>query len=135
MNKKFLKVITVLMLIITLTMANFVLICADAVTYAASSVGKDNCTISAYFIDENGNKNDKLETSISNENIKLGLDIKVSDQGYFNGEISLNNSNFQLNTNVQNEHINSISENKITLNQINAGDTIALELAIEPIKR
>ena len=134
MNKKFLKVITVLMLIITLTMANFVLICADAVTYAASSVGKDNCTISAYFIDENGNKNDKLETSISNENIKLGLDIKVSDQGYFNGEISLNNSNFKLNTNVQNEHINSISENKITLNQINAGDTIALELAIEPIK-
>ena len=44
MNQKILKSITVLMLVITLTMANFVLLCADVVTYAADAINADKST-------------------------------------------------------------------------------------------
>ena len=44
MNQKILKIITVLMLVITLTMANFVLLCADVVTYAADAINADKST-------------------------------------------------------------------------------------------
>ena len=44
MNQKILKIITVLMLVVTLTMANFVLLCADVVTYAADAINADKST-------------------------------------------------------------------------------------------
>lgn len=104
------------------------------VALAADSIEKNNVSMNVYFIDENGNKTNKLETSMSNQNLKLWLDIKVSEQGYFNGEIQLNNNNFKLNTEVSNENINSITENSIVLNQINAGDEVIIELVIQPIR-
>ena len=47
MNQKVLKIITVLMLIATLTMANFVLLCADVVSYAIDAVNTEKriCSI------------------------------------------------------------------------------------------
>lgn len=104
------------------------------ISLAADSMEKDNVMMSAYFIDENGNKIDRLETSMQNQNLKLGLNLKVSEQGYFNGEIQLNNNNFKLNTEISNEHINEITENSIVLNQINAGDDVIIEVGIQPIR-
>ena len=61
MNQKILKIVTVLMIIDTLTMANFVLLCANVVSYALDTINADKSTnhkyveFMAYFKDENEN--------------------------------------------------------------------------------
>ena len=59
MNQKVLKIITVLMLIATLTMANFVLLCADVVSYAIDAVNTEKST--NHEADGNGVKYSTLD--------------------------------------------------------------------------
>ena len=63
MNQKVLKIITVLMLIATLTMANFVFVGAGLVTYAAEDVSTNNKNVEFEigFEDENGKMNKSLK--------------------------------------------------------------------------
>ena len=58
MNQKILKIIIVLMLVVTLTMANFVLLCAYVVTYAADTINADKST---------NNKNVEFTTYLKND--------------------------------------------------------------------
>ena len=76
MKQKTLQVITALLLIVTLTMANFLLLCVDVVSYAAEQVSLDkktnhkNIEFMAYFKDENGGRTDKLDATTTDNNLK-----------------------------------------------------------------
>ena len=140
MKQKILKIMTVIMLIMTLTLANFLLLCVDVISYAIDATNIDmstnhkNIEFMAYFEDEKGNKTTSLETVMNNNDLKLNLQISVKKEGYFNGAISLETSNFIFNTDVVNADIKTISENTISLNQINAGDTKNIEVPISIIR-
>ena len=137
MNQKVLKIITVLMLIATLTMANFVLLCADVVSYAIDAVNTEKSTNNknvefvAYLKNENGEKVNSLDAKMNAEDLKLYFQITVKQEGLFNGNIVLSDANFKFKTDFSDNSINRIEENKIYLNQINAGETKEIEVGIQ----
>ena len=119
MKSKLMKVITVMLLLVTLTMINFVYVGVGFISVAAERSSTNH-------------KNIEFTSELKNENI-LTLTVAVKNEGYFNGEITLENSNFKL-KNISSEYVNKIEGNKITLNQINAGTTASFDVEIEPIK-
>ena len=119
MKRKIMKLVTVMLLLITLTMINFIYVGVGFVSLAAESVSTNH-------------RNIEYTAELKSENL-LTLNVTVKNEGYFNGEITLENSNFTL-KNSSSEFVNKIEGNKITLNQINAGSTASFDVEIEPVK-
>ena len=140
MKQKFLQVITSILLIITMTIANFLLICVNVVSYAADVINADKSTnhknveFMAYFKDENGNKVTEKSEATNNENLKLYFEVSVNREGYFNGKISLKDANFTIKTDILSDSVNKIENNIIYLNQIKAGETKEIEVNIDILK-
>ena len=137
MKQKIMKIITVIMLIITLTMVNVIMLCANAVTYAIETVNAEKSTshknveFMAYFKDANGNKITEEEAEMNREDLKMYFQIAVKQEGYYNGSIEIKDANFKFKKEKTNEIIKEIEENKISLKQINAGETREIEVGIE----
>lgn len=123
MKKDLLKPIVAILLIITLTMANFILLGVNAVSYAANTLSQGTKT---------NNENVTFDAYLENE--KLYMQVSVKNDGYFNGTIALENGNFKLKNEVLSDKINKIEGNTITLKQINSGATAEIEVGIEAIK-
>lgn len=105
-------------------------------SYAATAdneTNNKNIEFSAYFKNENNEHVDKISQSIKNTSIKLYAGIKVKNDGYFNGSIQISDSNFKVKNNILSKYVEKIEENKISLNQINAGESVEIELEVEPI--
>ena len=137
MKQRIFQVITSLLLIITLTMANFLLLCVDVVALAADEINADKSTnhknieFMAYFKDEKGNKITEIDSYANSDNLKLYFQISVKQEGYFVGNIVLNNSNFKFKTDILSNEINKIENNVVYLNQINAGESKEIKIGIE----
>ena len=119
MKSKIMKLVTVMLLLITLTMINFIYVGVGFISLAAEDVSTNH-------------RNIEYTAELKSENL-LTLSVTVKNEGYFNGEITLENSNFTL-KNSSSEYVNKIEGNKITLNQINAGSTASFDVEIEPVK-
>ena len=122
--------------ILALTISNFMFVGNAAVSYAIeiAKTNSSNVNFSTYFLDANGEKVDALEEDINKNDQYLYVDISVKNEGYFNGIIKLENNNFNLKPEVLSPEISKITENVVTLNQINAGTTATIKLGIEAIK-
>ena len=81
-----------------------------------------------------GNKVSTYSSKTTDTDLKLYLSVSVKQEGYFNGAITLKNSNFKFKTDLKNDKISDITENSVSLNQINAGDSVELEIKAETIK-
>lgn len=134
MKSKIFKISVVILLIMTLTMTNFIFLGSSLISYAADNVATNhkNIEFSAYFKDSNGNKTTTLERTMDMQDISLYLSINVNKEGFFMGEVELSNSNFDL-VSSQSEYVSEIAENKIYLNQINAGTSLEIEVKVKPI--
>ena len=119
MRSKVFKIVVAILLVMTLTMVNFIYVGAGIVSYAAEDISTNH-------------RNVEFTTELKNENT-LTLQINVKNEGYFNGEVTLENSNFRLKSS-QSEYVNKVEDNKITLNQINAGTVAQIDVEIEQIK-
>ena len=136
MERKILKKLLVIILIIMLTATDFFWLGSGIISYAANSdnsTNNENIEFSTYFKNEKGEKIDTLTESIKKQDLKLYAQITVKNEGYFNGSIEIVNSNFNIKNNILSDSILSIEGNKVNLNQINAGSTVEIELDIEPI--
>lgn len=120
MKNKILKLITVLVLLTTLTMINFIYVGVGLISFAVSSM-------------ETNHQNVEFDARLKDNSI-LELEINVKKEGYFNGEITLENSGFELKS-VKNQYVNKIEGNTIKLNQLNAEDNIKIEIEVEPIRK
>ena len=126
MKKRILQAITALMLIMTLTMANFLLICANAVSYAADEffagqkTNHQNVEFTAYFKDKDGKEKSEEDAYTNSEDLKLYFRIAVKQEGMFNGTIAIKDANFKFVKNYSDNLISGVEDNKIYLNQINA---------------
>ena len=136
MEGKIIKKILAAIMAIIIMSTDFVVLGTSLKSYAAetsNTTNNKNIEFSAYFKDEKGEKVEELQTSIKKENIRLYAEIKVKNDGYLSeGKIELENSNFKIKNNKISEGIANISENTVTLKQINAGETAEIELEIEP---
>ena len=127
MKRKILKITMVILLLMTLTMTNFIFVGASLYSYAADNIATNhqNVEFDAYLKDE----------EIDGEKVPtLSLKVSVKKEGYFNGEISLEDSNFKLKGSSSSNYVNKIENNIIMLNQINSGVTAQFDVEIEPVK-
>lgn len=136
MERKFLKKLLVILIIFMLMATDFALLGTNLISYAVidSSTNNANIEYSTYFKDEKGKRVDSIVKGLKEEGIKIYAEIKVKNEGYFNGAIEITNSNFNIKNNILSNYISSIEGNKVNLKQINAGETVEIELEIEPIK-
>ena len=136
MKKNILKKLLIITLIIMLIATDFFMLGSSIISYAIgsdNSTNNENIEFSSYFKNEKGERVENLTESIKKENLKLYAEIKVKNEGYLNGSIEIENSNFKIKNNILSTSIVSIEGNKVNFNQINAGDVVELELDIEPI--
>lgn len=135
MEKKMVKKLVALLMIVMILSTDFFVLGSSLITYAAqinSETNNSNIEFSTYF--KNGETRvDSIEKSIKSEDLKLYAEIKVKNEGYFNGVIEVQNSNFNIKNEILSSAIASIEGNKVTLKQINAGEVVEIELGIEPI--
>ena len=137
MENKVVKAALVIILIIAITVADFIWVGMNLVTYALeninNSTSNSNVKFAAYFKNEQGAEVSQTNYEINNSKMKLYMEITVENEGYFDGEITLGNSNFKLKQEILSDGISKIEGNAITLNRVRAGNTVEIEVGIEPI--
>ena len=137
MERKIIKKLLAILMIIAIMSTDFFILGSNLISYAAeanNSTNNKNIEFSAYFKNAKGEKVEKLDTSIKNEDLKLYAEVTVKNEGYLaNATLELQNSNFNIKNTILTDSIASIDGNKVTLKQINAGATVSVELAIQPI--
>lgn len=121
MKNKILKISIILVTILAMTMTNFIFVGASLISYAADGISTNhkNVEFEAYF--KEGEKD------------AFYLRVNVKKEGYFNGEVTVGNSNFTIKE-ANSAYVNKIENNTIYLNQINAGTAGEIKVVIEPIK-
>jgi len=135
MRGRILKKSLVVMLLITILLADFLVLGINVVSYAKeliSTTNHDNVNFTAYFKNSEGKNVYSLEQATDSTDIKLYIDIAVSKEGYFNGNVQLGNANFIIKNVVENGAIKKVENNTIYLNQINSGEKVQLEAIVEP---
>ena len=131
MKGRVFKVAIVLMLILAMTMSNFLIIGNSLISYAISkdSTSNKNVQFNAYFKNANGEKISDLEMTTDNMETSLFVSLGVLKEGYLNGTITIEDSNFTI-KGSESEYVNKIEGNKIVLNQLNAESNIEIEIKI-----
>ena len=135
-GKSIIQKSTAILIIFNLLIVNFAIVGQNAVSYAIDIVktNSNNVEFSAYFVDDKSEQVSSIEKPINAEDLKLYVEVSVKNEGYFNGQITLEESNFKLKEEFTDANISKIEGNTVTLKQINAGSTVKLELGIETIK-
>lgn len=151
MNQKLWTKVLASLLVMTLTLANFILLGVYASdTYATSDdlenqitvTNDENVTFDAYFKDKEGKATHTTRESMSKEDLKLYVSVQVK-KGYLkNAKVQVlgennTNSNLQLKeSNEDLEYIESIDEatNTINLKQVNTATQVILELPVVAVK-
>ena len=140
MREKLLKIILVILLLITMTMANFILIGVNCYTYAVDTINQDKVTnnknveFMSYFKNDKGDILSEYDVKMDAIDLKLYFKVIVKKEGYFNGNVTVSNANFMLVQENTNNDIAKIEGNKIYLNQINVGEEKEFEIGIKLLK-
>lgn len=130
MKETVLKRILKVLIVVCILLVYLSLMMSDIVTYASSDTGEENVIFEAYFENENGEKVNQIEKSINSEDIRLHIKVEVKNEGYLNGQLELRNANFKFKQ-EEIEGVNEITDNTIALKQINAGETLDIQVGLE----
>ena len=127
-----LKKIVAIQLILVLTMVDFLMISINVISYAVGivSTNEPNVEFKAYFLNESNEEVSEYNLPLKSEDVKLHLQITVKNSGYFNGQISLENANFDLIKDILPEGVSKIVDNTIFLSQISAEKTLDIQVGI-----
>ena len=136
---KLLKRVIALILVLILTSANLVILGEYTLSLALSddelnsqdiTTNNKNIEFNSYFYGDT-----HIQTfGVDSEDAKIYIRLGVKNEGYLeNGTIEFQNANFKLKDGIQNENIQSIDveNNRITLNKLNNGSDVTIELPIE----
>ncbi len=140
MRKRIVKAIIGSILIMLLTMADFMFVGYNLAIAVSENLEAQNMTTNVqnidfdvYFKQENGTTHEK-QMNIDVEDTLI-LYISVKNKGILNdAKIQLNNSNFEIvKDKVQNSNVKEINEqtNEIALNSIASGNSIEIEIPIK----
>lgn len=134
MKNKIFKISVILVMILVMTMTNFIFVGSRLISYAVDnkSTNHANVEFEAYFKNEKGEEVTTLERILEGKETYLYLRVNVKKEGYFNGEISLSDSNFILKES-DSGYVSKIDNNTVYLNQINMGVSEEIKVKIEPI--
>ena len=132
-EKRIIQKVVAIFIIMMMTLSDFAIVGISAISYAIDMVAtnSDNVEFSAYFINANKDKVTNIESSIDAKDLKMYVEIAVKQEGYLNGQITLENSSFNLKNESSSEFVKQIEGNTVTLNKINANNTAIIELGVE----
>ena len=130
MKETVLKRILKVLIVVCILLVYLSLMMSDIVTYASSDTGEENVIFEAYFENENGERVKQIKKSINSEDIRLHIKVEVKNEGYLNGQLELRNANFKFKQ-EEIEGVNEITDNTIALKQINAGETLDIQVGLE----
>lgn len=122
MKEKILKTVIIIGMILSITLANLIVLASDVISYALYDAGKENIEFKIQY--ENSQK------PINSEDIKIKMQVKVKNQGYFNGKIELGNENLKFKQ-EEVEGVEKITDKEISLKQLNGGETLNLLIGIK----
>lgn len=134
MEKKMIKKLLAVMMIITILATDFFTLGSSLITYATQVtneiVGYPNVHFSTYF-KEGENETKQINKSVKEKELKLYAKIGVnSDVDCLEDiQIKLNDNNF----NIISSNKGTLEENTVKLDYIAAGSLVELELNIEPV--
>lgn len=135
MKRKLEKVILIILIIQTIILGNFIFIGKNIVeaiseeTVKATTTNCKNVELSAYFKEEEGKYSTQKDLYLGQIE-KLYIKVEVKKEGYFEGFISLENSNVDLKNTILSDKVEKIEGNKIKLKPIRAGETIEIPVEI-----
>lgn len=134
MKNKVLKVSMILIIIMTMTLSNFILVGKGFYSYAVEekTTNHPNVEIETYFKNEKGEKVNAIEITPEEETF-LYLRANVKKEGYFNGQVSLKEANFTIKES-DSTYIQKIENGIIYFNQIQVGGTEEIKVKIKPIQ-
>jgi len=130
--KVIIQKLVAILVILVLFMGQYAITGFLATSYAIDLIAtqSNNVQFRAYF--KNGEEElTEIQSSIDAKDLKLKIDVAVKNEGYFNGQISLADAGFKLDEATANSYINKIENNIIYLNQINAEETVTIEVGIK----
>ena len=128
-KERFMKKVVAVNIILTRVLYYFIFIGLNVVSYAAG-FGKSSIDFESYFKQEDGNKVVALDTTTTQE-VYLYLNIGVREDGYFKGQVSFENSNFEIDNSFKDPKVEKIESNVIYLNQINSGESAEIKVKIK----
>lgn len=130
--KVIIQKLVAILVILVLFMGQYAITGFLATSYAIDLIAtqSNNVQFRAYF--KNGEEElTEIQSSIDAKDLKLKIDVAVKNEGYFNGQISLADAGFKLDEATANNYINKVENNIIYLNQINAEETVTIEVGIK----
>lgn len=137
MKNRIFKISVILVIILTMTMTNFIFVGSSLISYAFDNNNKtnnNNIEFNTYFKNEEGENIASLDMLSNNDEAMLYISINVKQEGYLNGTINLENgANFNL-VECDNQYVESVENNTIKLYNITAGTSVELPVKIKPIK-
>ena len=130
-----LKKVVAVLIAFVIIMSQYVVTGLLEITYAIDLLAtqSNNVQFRAYFI-SGDEELTEIDKSINAKDLKLKIDVAVKNEGYFSGQISLENAGFKITRETANNYINKVENNVIYLNQINADETANIEVVIEYVE-
>ena len=129
----FQKILAILIIVLML-FADFALVGINAISYAIdmAKTNSNNVEFIAYFKDSKNEIVSSIDSKTNEKDLKIYIDVSVKEEGYFNGEIELEDTGFEFSSeNTTNEYIKQIEKDKLVLNKIKAGDTVHIDSNIK----
>lgn len=122
-----------IILVIVLTLADLITLGLNFTSLAIDMVAtnSNNVEFEAYFKGPNGEKIKEKEEAINAEKISMYIEVSVVREGYFNGKITMQDSNLQIIGITDNPFVNSFESNSITFNQINSSKKVTVEVQLK----
>ncbi len=137
MKNQIFKAIVSVLLIIALTMTNFIFVGASFISYAADTIStnQSNIGFSAYFKDGEGKELTTKETNYKQTEDYLYVRLEVKKEGYLtNAKITLQeNSNFEL-VSSQSDYVEKVEGKEIILHNLTAGTNVEIPIKIKPVR-
>ena len=122
------------LLIIVLLCSHCTMLAVNLTSYALENeADARNVVFKAYFKAEDNQKTKDIERTINSDDIILFLKVEVKNEGFLNNaEIELKDSNFVFNHEKKSFNgIESITDNKISLKQLNSGETLKIKIGLK----
>ena len=129
------KIIIAMVVILTMTLGNVLIVGQGLISNAesGSKTSHKNVEFASYFRTKEGKRGKEVEEKIGLIETSLIMEIKVENEGYMNGKIKIEESNFEIKGVKKNEKIKEIKGNEISLNTIKAGEKVEIEVGIKEV--
>ena len=119
-GKRIIQKVLAILVVLTMTMAEFTMVGVNLISYAVDQVkiNNENVGFNVYF--EDGNNALETTSTIDKNDLKVAIELNVKKDGYLsNGKIVLDEgSNFKFKADTKNSYISKVEDRAIYLKQI-----------------